>query len=57
MYSLKRVDGKEKKIGKGVNSAVVENVKHKEYLDVLLNIGVVRQKIKRIQRKLNKFGT
>ena len=57
MYSLKTVDGKEKKIGKGVNSVVVENVKHKEYLDVLLNIGVVRQKIKRIQRKLHKFGT
>ena len=37
MYSMKDVDGKENKTGKGINSVVVENIKHKEYLNALLN--------------------
>ena len=37
MYSLIDVDGKENKKGKGVNSVVVNNIKLKEYLDVLTN--------------------
>ena len=37
MYSLTDVDGKEKKKEKGVNSVVVNNINHKEYLDVLIN--------------------
>ena len=57
MYSLKNVVGKENKKGKGVNSAVVENIKHEEYLDVLLNRGVLKHKMKLIQSKLHKIGT
>ena len=37
MYSMKNVDDKENKTGKGINSVVVENIKHKEYLNALLN--------------------
>ena len=48
MYSLKNVVGKENKKGKGVNSPVVENIKHEEYLDVLLNRGVLKHKMKLI---------
>ena len=57
MFSTKDVDGKENKKGKGVNSVVVENIKHKEYLDVLFNRKVVRHVMKRIQSKLHKIGT
>ena len=48
MHSLKNVVGKENKKVKGVNSAVVENIKHEEYLDVLLNRGVLKHKMKLI---------
>ena len=34
MYSLIDVDGKENKKGKGASSVVVNNIKHKKYLDV-----------------------
>ena len=57
MYSLIGVDGKENKKGKGVNNAVVENIKHKEYLNVLINKKIMRHKMKRIQRKLYKIRT
>ena len=57
MYSLKNVDGKENKKRKGVNSAVVENIKHEEYLNVLLNRGVLKHNMKLIQSKLHKIGT
>ena len=57
MYSIKDVGGKEKKTGKEVNSVVVENIKHKEYLDILFNQKVVRHVMKRIQSKLHKIGT
>ena len=57
MYTINDVDGKENKTGKGVNSVVVESIKHKEYLDVLSNKNVLRHVMKRIQRKLHKIGT
>ena len=37
MNSMKNFDGKENKRGKGINPNVVKNMKHKEYIDVLLN--------------------
>ena len=57
MYSMKDVDGKENKIGKGVNSVAVNNIKHEEYIDVLFNKKVVRHVMKRIQSKLHKIET
>ena len=57
MYTIRDVDGKENKTGKGVNSVVVESIKHKEYLDVLSNKKVVRHVMKRIQTKLHEIGT
>ena len=57
MYSLFKVDNEENKIAKGVNSIVVENIKHKEYLDALFNKNVVRHVTERIQSKLDRIGT
>ena len=57
MYSLLDVDGKEIKTRKGINTVVVENIKHKEYPNVLINKKIMRHKIKRIQSKLHKIGT
>lgn len=37
VYSLKNVDSKRNKIGKRVNSVVIQNIKYKEYLDFLRN--------------------
>ena len=45
------------KKGKGINSAVAKNIKHKEYLNVLINKKVTRHKRKRIQSKQHKIGT
>ena len=56
MYSLVNVDSKENKKGKGVNSGV-QNTRHKEYLNVLINKKVMRPKMKRIQSKLHKIIT
>ena len=55
MYSLIYVDNEEK--AKGVNKNVVKNIRHKEYVDVLFNIKMIRDKMKRIQSKLHKIGT
>ena len=57
MYSLVSADGEENKKAKGVNKYVVKNIRHKEFVDVLFNRGVVRHKMKRIQSKLHKIGT
>ena len=57
MYSLIDVDGKENKKGKRVNSVAVNNLKHKEYLDVLINKKIMRHIMKRIQSELHKIGT
>ena len=57
MQSIKDVDGKENKTGKGVNKNVFKNIKLEEYIDVLFNEKVVRYNIKRIQSKLHRIGT
>ena len=57
MYSLIYVDNEENKKAKGVNKNVVKNIRHKEYVDVLFNIKMIRDKMKRIQSKLHKIGT
>ena len=49
--------GKENIKGKGVNSVVVSNIKHKEHLDVLINKKIMRHIMKGIQSKLHKIGT
>ena len=57
IYSMKDVDGKENKTGKGVNKAVVKNIKPEEYIDVLYNKTVVRHNMKRIQSRSHRTGT
>ena len=57
MYSLVDVDGKEKKTAKGVNRVVVQNTRHKDFVDVSFGREVVRHRMKRIQSKLHKIGT
>ena len=56
MHSLIDVNGKENNKGKGVNSVVVKNVKHKKCLNVLINKKIMMHKIKRIQSKQHKIG-
>ena len=57
MYSLIDVDNEENKKAKGVNKNVVQNIRHKEYIDVLFNKKIIRDKMKIIQSKLHKIGT
>ena len=57
MYALIAVVGEEIKKAKGVNNNVVENRRHKEFVDILFNKKVMRHKMKRIQRKLHRTGT
>ena len=56
MHSMKNVGGKENKTGKGVNHNVVQNTKHKEYIDLLINKKLVRHNTKGIQSKLHRIG-
>ena len=53
MHSIKYVDGKEMKRGKGINQNVVKNKKHEEYITVFFIKTVVRHNMKRIQSKLH----
>ena len=57
MYSLTDVDSKENKKAKEVNKNVAKNIRHKEYIDVLLNKKMMRHNVKRIKSKLHKIGT
>ena len=57
MYSLIAVDGEEIKKAKGVHKYVGKNIRHEEYINVLFNKKMVRQKMKRIQSKLHRIGT
>ena len=57
MYFLVDIDGTENKKGKGVKSVVVKSIRHKEYLDVLINKKIMRHTMKRIQSKLHKIET
>ena len=54
MYSLSNADDKGNTKAKGVNKNVVRNIRHKEYIDVLFNEKIIRDKMKRIQCKLHK---
>ena len=56
MHSMRHVNSKENKTGKGVNSDVIENKKHRENFDSLFNKKVVRHKMKRIQSQMDKVG-
>ena len=57
LYSLIAVDVEEVKKTKEVNKNVVENKRHKEFVDVLFNKKIMRHKMKRIQSKLHRIGT
>ena len=57
MHFLVSVDGKVvKKIKRAIRS-VVENAKHKEFIDILFSGKVVRHSMKRIQSKFRRIGT
>ena len=51
IYSLIAVGGKEIKNAKEVKKNVVQNINHKEYIDVLFNKIMIRHNMKRIQNK------
>ena len=58
IYSLIDIDEeKKKKKTKGVNKYVVKNIKHKDYIDVLFNKKILRDKMKRIRSRLHKIRT
>ena len=57
IYSLVIVDDKEIKKTKGVNENIVDNIKHKKYLNVLFGKGLMRHNMKMIQSKLYRIGT
>ena len=50
MYSMKKIDGKERNTAKGVNIATEFN----KFKDVLFNKKIIRHKMKRIQSKKHK---
>ena len=52
LYSLISVDDKEVTKAKGIN----KKIKHKEFVDVLLNNKVIRHNMKKIQSKLHRIG-
>ena len=57
IYSLITVDDKEGKKAKEVNKNVAKNIRHKEFVNVLFNKGIIRHKMRRIQSKLHRIGT
>ena len=57
MHSMRHVNSKKDKTGKGVNSNNIENKNHGENFDTLFNKKVVRHKTKRIQSQLHKVRT
>ena len=56
MYSLVTIDNEEMKKAEGVNKIVVKNRRHKEFVDVLFNKKMMRNKMKRIQSRLHRGG-
>ena len=57
MYSLVMVDNEEIEKEKAVNKNVIKNIRHKEYVYVLFDRGLVRHKMKRVQSRLHRIGT
>ena len=53
MYLLIDVDDEEVTKAKGVN----KKIRHKEFVDILLNKKVIRHNLKRFQSKLYRIGT
>ena len=53
MYALISIDNKEVTKAKRVN----KNIRHKEFIDVLLNRKVIKHNMKRIQSRLHRIGT
>ena len=51
MYSLIDEYNEENKKAKRVNKEVVKNIRYKEYIHVLFNKKIIREKMKRIQSK------
>ena len=51
------IDREEIKKAKDVNKNVVKNITHKKYTDVLFGRGLVRHKMKRIERKFRRIRT
>ena len=51
------VNDKEINKAKGFNKHVVDNTRHKEYLDKLFGKRLVRDNMKRIPSKLHRIGT
>ena len=49
------VNSREIKKAKGGNKNFVESIRHKEYVDVLFNRGLIRHKTKIIQSKLRRI--
>ena len=54
-YSIVSIDAKNNKKAKGVNKNVVEITRHKEFVDVLFNKKLIKHRMKRIQRKLQRI--
>ena len=48
MYSLVIAHNEKIKKAKGVDTIVVKNLRHKEYIDVLFNKNLIRHKMNRI---------
>ena len=57
IYSFIAIDGEEIKKVKRVNKNLVKNIRRTEYIDVLFNKKMIRNKMKRIQSKLHRTGT
>ena len=57
MYSLIAVHFGEVKKAIGVNKNVFKSIRHKEFVDALLNKKVIRRNMKKIQKKLHRIGT
>ena len=51
------VDDEEIKKAEGINKDVIKNMRHKQYLDVLFNIKMMRHEMKRIQSRFHKIET
>ena len=56
-YSLIDVGNEENQKGKEINKKAVKNIIHKEYIDILFNKHIIRDKMKRIQCKLHTIRT
>lgn len=54
MHSLVMADNKEIRNAKGVIENIADNIKHREYVDVLIGKKMMRHIMKQIQSKLHK---